>query len=222
MKIARNRKGIALGVVLMAIFVITLLILGAYFANIQEYRLGSNSLLQTRAMSSADYGHAVVYQTWDKSWNTFKNGTTFVRAYTPGDGGIDTVRITKLNNLSFLVVSEGRAGGGVRSGARRRAGMVLRLNMPTINIRAAIMSSGNIAIGGSTTLSGIDSVPAGWNCPPIGAPVAGAIVPKASNFSYGGSCKAMTCIAGVPLLDTTKVASDTNSAAPDAAPPASG
>ncbi|NUQ91752.1 MAG: hypothetical protein HOQ11_12430 [Gemmatimonadaceae bacterium] len=211
MKIARNRKGIALGVVLMAIFVITLLILGAYFTNIQEYRLGNNSLLQTRAMSSADYGHAVVYQTWDKSWNTFKNGTTFVRAYTPGDGGIDTVRITKLNNLSFLVVSEGRAGGGMRSGARRRAGMLLRLNMPTINIRAAIMTSGNLTIGGSTALSGKDSVPAGWSCPPAGAPVAGAIVPKASNFSYGGSCKAMSCIAGTPLLDTTKVASDTNS-----------
>ena len=207
----RNRKGIALGVVLMAIFVITLLILGAYFANIQEYRLGSNSLLQTRAMSSADYGHAVVYQNWDKSWNTFKSGTTFVRAYTPGDGAIDTVRITKLNNLSFLVVSEGRAGGGVRAGARRRAGMLLRLNMPTVNIRAAIMTSGNLTIGGSTALSGKDSVPPGWSCPPAGSAVAGAIVPKASNFSYGGSCKNMSCIAGTPLLDTTKVAADTNS-----------
>ena len=207
----RNRKGIALGVVLMAIFVITLLILGAYFANIQEYRLGSNSLLQTRAMSSADYGHAVVYQNWDKSWNAFKNGTTFVRTYTPGDGGIDTVRITKLNNLSFLVVSEGRAGGGVRSGARRRAAMLYRLNMPTIQIRAAIMSSGNITVGGSTSLSGNDTVPTGWSCPPAGAAVAGAIVPTASKFSYGGSCKAMSCIAGSPLLDTTKVAADTNS-----------
>ena len=208
----RNRKGIALGVVLMAIFVITLLILGAYFANIQEYRLGSNSLLQTRAMSAADYGHGVVYQTWDKSWNVWKPGTTFVRTYTPGDGAIDTVRITKLNALSYLVVSEGRAGGGVRSSARRRAGMLLRLNMPTIQIRAAIMSSGTLAIGGSTTISGKDTVPPGWtNCPPAGAAVAGAIVPTAAQFTSGGSCKQMSCIAGSPLLDTTRVAADTNS-----------
>ncbi|NUQ20770.1 MAG: hypothetical protein HOQ09_07385 [Gemmatimonadaceae bacterium] len=207
----RNRKGMALGVVLMAIFVITLLILAAYFANIQEYRLGNNSLLQTRAMSSADYGHAAVYQGWDKSWNAFKSGTTWVRTYTPGDGGIDTVRITKLNALSFLVVSEGRAGSGVRAGARRRAGMLLRLNMPTIRIRAAIMTSGTIAIGGSTSLSGNDTVPPGWSGCSTGTPVAGAIVPSYSKLTAGGSCRAMTCIAGSPLVDTTKVASDTNS-----------
>jgi hypothetical protein len=194
----------------MAIFVITLLVVGAYFANIQEYRLGSNSLLQTRAMSAADYGHGVVYQTWDKNWNMFKPGTTFVRTYTPGDGAIDTVRITKLNALSFLVVSEGRAGGGVRSGARRRAGMLLRLNMPTIQIKAAIMSSGTLAIGGSTSISGKDTVPPGWNCPAAGAAVAGAIVPTASKFVSGGSCKQMACIAGTPLLDTSYVAADTN------------
>ena len=122
----RNRKGIALGVVLMAIFVITLLILGAYFANIQEYRLGSNSLLQTRAMSSADYGHAVVYQTWDKSWNAFKNGTTFVRAYTPGDGAIDTVDVRLVDHRTHLargIARRADANGGDALGELRTQGI---------------------------------------------------------------------------------------------------
>ena len=53
----RNRKGMALGIVLIAIAVISIMIVGAYFANIQEYRLGTNTLTQARAMSAAEYGH---------------------------------------------------------------------------------------------------------------------------------------------------------------------
>ena len=117
----RNRKGMALGIVLIAIAVISVMIVGAYFANIQEYRLGTNSLTQARAMSAAEYGHGAIYQSWNRQWNAYKAGTTFVRPFAPGDGSIDTVRITKLNALTFLVNSEGRAGLGARGGARRRA-----------------------------------------------------------------------------------------------------
>ena len=59
------------------------------------------------------------------------------------NGGVDTVRITKLNQLSFLVVSEGRAGGqGGQLGSRRRAGMIVRLNLPRYNQPGALVSRG--------------------------------------------------------------------------------
>lgn len=205
-----DRKGMALGLVLMALFVITILILGAHWTSTQEFRLGSNQLVQNRAMSAAEYGHGMVYKDWDRSWNSFRAGTTFVRAYAPGDGSVDSVRVTKLNNLTFLAVSEGRAGTGVRFGARRRAGLLLRLNVPQVSVLGAITTRGTVKIGGSTAINGRDTSFAGWNCPPAGTPTAGVAVPSFSNITFGGGCPGGTCIQGTPLWTTPAAAADTN------------
>ena len=210
MRSTRNRKGIALGLVLIAIAVISVLIVGAYYSNVQEYRLGTNSLTQNRAMTAAEYGHGAIYQNWSRSWNSFRAGTTFVRAYGPGDGSIDTVRVTKLNALSYIVVSQGRSGNGARGGARRRAGLLVRLSVPQVKMLGAITTKGTVKIGGSTTISGQDTSFAGWNCPPAGAPVAGAVVPSFSNISFGGTCPGGACIKGSPLVSVSTVASDSN------------
>lgn len=210
MRSTRERKGMALGLVLMAIAVISVMIVGAYYANMQEYRLGTNNLTQARAMTAAEYGHGAVYQGWSRSWNSFRAGTTFVMPYGPGDGSIDTVRITKLNALSYLIASEGRSGNGPHGGARRRAGLVVRLAVPQVTMLGAITTKGNVKIGGSTSLSGVDTTLAGWNCPPVGAPVAGAVVPALSNLSAGGSCAGYTCIKGTPLVSISAAAADTN------------
>jgi hypothetical protein len=206
----RNRKGMALGLVLIAIAVISVLIVGAYYANVQEYKVATNGTAQNRAMSAAEYGHGAVYQNWNRSWNAFRAGTTFVRPYVPGDGSVDTVRITKLNNLTFLYASEGRSGNGPHGGARRRAALLVRLQVPQVNILGAITTKGTVKIGGSTSISGKDTSFAGWNCPPAGAAVAGAAVPSFSNLAYGGTCSGGTCIQGSPLVTTTPAALDTN------------
>lgn len=211
MRSTHDRKGMALGVVLIAIAVISLMIVGAYFANIQEYRLGSNNLTQARAMTAAEYGQGNIYQNWSRSWNAFKAGTTFVAAYAPGDGSIDTVRVTKLNSLTFLINSEGRSGLGPHGGARRRAGLIVRLQVPQVKILGAITTKGSVKIGGSTSISGTDTSFSGWNCPPAGASVAGAVVPSLSNLSSGGSCGAsFSCIKGSPLVSISTAAMDTN------------
>jgi len=211
MRPPNDRKGMALGIVLIAIAVISVMIVGAYFANIQEYRLGSNTLTQARAMSAAEYGHGAVYQGWDRAWNAYKAGTTFIRPFAPGDGSVDTARITKLNALTFLVNSEGRSGNGPHGGARRRAGMIVRLEVPQVKILGAITTRGTVAIGGSTAINGNDSTIAGWGCPPGGAPVAGAVVPSFSNLTSGGSCgKNYACIQGNPLVSISSAAMDTN------------
>src|ERR687883_1079744 len=108
----RPRTGSALDLVLFPIVLISLLIAGAWFTAMQEFRVGRNSLTQVRALTAAEFGQDSAYSGWDKKWNSFRAGSTFVRAYAPGDGSVDTVRITKLNSLSFLIVSEGRAGSG--------------------------------------------------------------------------------------------------------------
>lgn len=210
MSMHRSRQGFALGVVLLAIAIISVLILGAFLSNLQEHRLARNALTQNRALSAAEHGEGAVYSEWDRAWNSFRSGTTFVRAYAPGDGSVDTTRVTKLNALSYLVVSEGRAGLGTHAGSRRRTASLVRLNIPKVSMLGAITSAGTVKIGGSTTINGRDTTFAGWDCPPAGTPVAGAVVPAYSNLSAGGTCTAWACIQGTPLVSATPVAADTN------------
>ena len=129
--------------------------------------MGRNSLVQQRAFAAAELGLDSAYATWNKSWNSAKTGTTVVLSYSASDGSwVDTVRITRLNQLSFLVVSEGHAGGNqMQIGARRRAGMLIRLNMPRVNQIGALTTKGKVTIGGSTAVNGTDTTFAGWDCP---------------------------------------------------------
>jgi len=208
------RCGFALPAALLAIAIIGAIVAGGYMTAVQDFRMGRNTLAQQRALAVAELGLDTVYSTWNKSWNGVPTGTTSVRTYTFSDGSVDSVRITKLNRLSFLIVSEARAGGqGTQTAARRRAAMLVRLNVPRFNQPGAIISRGTISIGGNTNIYGTDSVYAGWDCPPAGPPTTGALAPAWTNFTFrGNNCKgpAYACITGSPQADTSHIAADTN------------
>jgi hypothetical protein len=208
----RQRRGFALAMALMAIVVIGAMVAGGYLASLQYYRMGRNSLVEQRAMAATELGLDSAYAMWNKAWNTQVVGSVTTLAYRATDGSwVDTVRITKLNQLGLLIVSEGRAGGNSTPiSARRRAGMLVRLDMPNVRQLGALTTRGTVAIGGSTAISGLDTTFSGWNCPPTGTGVAGVAVPSFSNLGYGGNCAAGACISGVPLVSITSVAADTN------------
>ena len=208
----RQRRGFALAMSLLAIIVIGAMVAGGYMAGIQYYRIGRNSLVEQRAMAATELGLDSAYAMWNKSWNTQATGTVTTLAYRAADSSwVDTVRMTKLNQLSLLIVSEGRAGGfATQISARRRAGMLVRLNMPRVNQLGALTTRGTVTIGGSTAINGLDTTFSGWNCPPAGTGVAGVAVPSFSNLAWGGNCPAGACIAGNPSVTVTPTASDTN------------
>jgi hypothetical protein len=209
---SRSRSGFALAMSLMAIVVIGALVAGGYLASVQYYRIGRNSLVERRALAATELGLDSAYAMWSKSWNTLANGTVTMLVYSASDGSwVDTVRITKLNQLGSLIVSEGRAGGyGTQLSARRRVGMLVRLNMPKVNQIGALTTRGTVAIGGSTAILGTDTTLSGWNCPTAGAAIAGVAVPSFSNLTFGGNCTGGTCISGSPIVSVTPTASDTN------------
>jgi hypothetical protein len=210
----RERRGFALALALIAIVVIGAMVASGYLAGVQDFRAGRNAVVQQRAFAAMELGLDSAYASWNKSWNSVKTGTTRVLTYGATDGSwVDTVRVTKLNTLSFLIVSEGRAGNqGTQLGARRRAAMIVRLDMPRINQPGAMVSRGTISIGGNTNIYGTDSVFAGWDCPTAGGAVAGALAPSWSNYTFrGNNCKgpSYACITGTPKADTSVVAADT-------------
>src|SRR5690242_14480494 len=209
---ARQRRGFALALSLMAIVLIGAMVAGGYLAGIQYYRIGRNSLVEQRAIAATELGLDSAYATWNRSWNTQANGTVTTLAYRASDNSwVDTVRMTKLNQVTFLVVSEGYAGGfSTQLTARRRLAMVMKLNMPSVNQVGALTSRGTVTIGGSTAISGLDTTFSGWGCPPAGTGIAGAATSSLSNLSWGGGCTGGTCIAGSPSIKITAAASDTN------------
>jgi Tfp pilus assembly protein PilV len=205
-----RRDGMALFFALGAIVVIGALVTGALLLSTQEYRTGRNTLTQTRALASSEFGLGQAYSAWDKSWNSLDAGTTVARDFAPGDGSANTVRITKLDAYTYLAVSAATSGADMQQGAGRRTSTLVRLNIPDLSVKGAITSAGKVAIGGSTYLSGLDTLPAGWDCTESKKDVAGAAVSSWTKLTAGGKCKDLVCLKGAPLVSIDTTVADTN------------
>lgn len=206
-----RRRGFALTVALVAIVIIGALIVGVFFAATQEYRIGRNTVLQARALTAAEYGLNNIVSTgqWRKSWNNTaivgKVDTTM--PYAPGDGSVDTVRVTYLGNGEFAITSEGRVGTIVGAQARKRLGAVVALNFPNVNLLGALTTRGSTKIGGSSFINGVDDSVGNWNCPPPGAALPGIAIADSTQITTSG-CNSLTCIAGSPKIEQTPLANN--------------
>lgn len=199
-----RRDGFALAVAMFAIVVIGAMIAGAFFASTQEYRVGRNSITQARAMAAAEQGQTAVLADWDREWNaTFSAGETSDWIDVPVDDGAGSsarVRFTRLDPVTFWMISEGIAGGtGRETEARRRTGAVLRLGLPQINFLGALTTRGVTKIGGSSYINGHDSNPTGWSCGTPGESMPGIAINDPSKISTSG-CGDLSCVAGDPKV----------------------
>ncbi len=209
-RLSQRRPGVALALAIGAIVVIGALVAGVFFASTQEYRIGRNSLLETRALTAAEYGmYAMVTSQgsiadsgWNIGWNgVLGNGQMVTRQYTPGGSAVDTVRLTRLNTKDFFLVSEGVAQlpGNTDAQARRRIGALVTLNTPQFNFLGALTSRGATKIGGSSYIDGDEHTYAGWGCPAAGAGLPGLTVEDASQVSTSG-CNSLSCLNGSPKI----------------------
>src|SRR6476661_8796860 len=203
----RNRPGFALAVALAAIVIIGAIITGMFFASTQEYRISRNSAMQARALTAAEYGmnSSMTAGQWVSSWNTAANGLLATKAYTPGDGGIDTVRVTKLNDGQFLITSTGRVGVAKGGQARHRVGALVTLQIPQINMLGALTTRGSAKVGGSSFLNGHDSTITNWNCPPAGPGLPGLVLPDTTKITSAG-CNGFSCVSGTPKIANSPAA----------------
>ena len=169
---AGDRRGFALLVALAALVIIGGLIVGAFFASTQEYRIGRNTVLQSRAMTAAEYGlneTLLMDKVWKSTWADAASGTLVAdkQSFDPGDGSVGQRSVVSLGNGNFLVISEGLAGSSLGAQARKRLGGFARLRAPKFNLRGAITTKGSIKIAGSTEIHGEDTPPNLWSdCPP--------------------------------------------------------
>ena len=204
-RMTSRRRGFALPVAVFAIVIIGALIGGAFFASTQEFRIGSNTIQQARALGAAEFGLNQTQANWNGTWNTtMQRGQ--VRTLTPAtsDGSVATVRVTRLNDQAFLIAAEGRSGQ-----ARRRTAKLLVLNVPQINFLAALTARGGTRIGGSSFIDGTDHTYPGWDCPAPGATKPGIASSDTSQITTSG-CSNYNCIVGDPKVVQDPAAADTN------------
>src|SRR6266536_2856415 len=155
----QSEKGMALMMSLGAIVIIGVLMGGVLFVSTQDYRVGGNTVRATRAAAAAELGLNRVPVDWNLADNNrLKTGDTLKKAYTAPRGATANVIITRLDGPFFWVVSEGYAGGlGSQVSARRRYGVLFRLNMPNMNFMGAITTQGNTTVSGNVTVNGNDA-----------------------------------------------------------------
>ena len=166
----RARPGVALLTALLGVVVITVMIVGGFFATTQEFRGSRNQLVEQRSFAVAEYGLNYEVSSWDRARNlnppapgAMAIGSAVAwRRYVSGD---DTafVTISRLTPTTFWVVSEGRAqmGNGALE-SRRRTSAFVRLAYPTLDASAAITAAGNIDVRGASTITGVNTDPSGW------------------------------------------------------------
>jgi hypothetical protein len=211
----RTRPGFALAIALAAIVIIGAIITGMFFASTQEYRMSRNTALQARALTTSEFGLNSILTVgagnWDPAWNTAANGPVGTIGYASNDGGIDTVRVTKTGDAMFLLTSTGRVGPASGAQSRHRIGAMVTLAIPQLKMLGALTTQGQVKLGGTAFLSGIDSTVPDWGCPPASPGVPGLAMPDTSKLTTVGGCAGLNCIAGTPKVvqDTTAALSST-------------
>jgi hypothetical protein len=198
----------ALPMVLGAIVIVGTLIGGVMYVATQDYRVGANTLNETRASAAAEMGLNRLTTDWDQTKNiTMRVGDTLRKSYTDVGGASVNVFVTRLPGPFFWGVSEAQTrGNSLQYGSRRRYGSLLRLNTPDINFLGAVTAAGNVKVSGNVTVSGNDANPTGWGCTGTLANVPGAVITPTATVTTNGSVVVM----GNPPYTTSSAAADTN------------
>ena len=205
----RNRLGLALPMVLGAITLIGTLIAGVMYLATQDYRVGANTLNESRAESAAEMGLNRLTTDWDQKKNTtMVTGDTLRLNYTDVGGASVNVFVTRLPGPFFWAVSEAQTrGNSLQYGSRRRYGGLFRLNVPAMTILGAVTAAGNVKVSGNVFINGNDSTPPGWtSCTGTKTNVAGAVITPTATVTTSGS----VTVLGNPASTTSSVAADTN------------
>lgn len=205
----RRRGGMALPMVLGAITLIGTLIAGIMYLATQDYRVGANSLNETRADEAAEMGLNRLTTDWDATKNTsMVMGDTTRLTYTDPNGASVSVFVTRLGGPFFWAVSEAQTrGDALQYGSRRRYGSLFRLAIPAVSYLGAVTAAGNVKVSGTVTINGNDVPPTGWAC--TGVPTTnmpGAVISPTASISTSGA----VTVTGNPSYTTSTAATDSN------------
>ena len=185
-----RRRGAALVSALFGVVVLAAIVTGAFFTSNQEFKGGRNQLIEQRAFAVAEFGLNSEVSNWDRGRNVpgamAVGAVDSSRVYV-SSGDTARVRISRLTDKSFWVVSEGSASiGNAKLESKRTTNGYLRLAYPSITPKGAITTAGNVNVQGSALVDGDNHDPAGWGqCAALpGSTVPAIVASPAATVSY--------------------------------------
>jgi hypothetical protein len=212
-------RGFALPAALLTLVVIAALAAGAFFAALQETRMGRNERLAEAAFDAAEAGLSVVLARGRAgAWSALEAGDSVtVAERLPGGSGGFEATVLRLNGRLFLLRSAGSDAGGRTS---RTLAMLARASAVGERFTAALSVAGGVGIGTGASVEGRDTDPPGWTgCDTAGRDtVAGLALPQGTTLLVPASCAGESCIGGAPpvrrdsLLRVAGVLTDGDSA----------
>jgi hypothetical protein len=205
-----ERRGMALAIAILAIVVVGALVSGSFYMSMSDYRLGRNSLPQARSLTVAEYGQNEVLREW---WNVNAGsiaigGSSVEMSYATAGNGTAKVRVSRLQQNLFAITSDGGAGAAsIGSDARRRTGLLIRLELPVMDMLGALTTRGASKVGGSSFIDGNDYTPPGQTCGPAQPAKPGLVLPDSTLITYSG-CPNQNCLSGDPKVEENSAAAD--------------
>jgi hypothetical protein len=189
-------RGIALVASVFVLVVVAALVAGLFFAALQEFRIGQNNVQAERAFDAAEAGLDATLARWDAARlnRLATNETAGFSGSLPGGTGDYTGIVQRLNAQLFLIKSTGQDGSGA---SQRTLGVLARASPFPLAVAAALAASGQVTIGASGLVDGVDRTPEGWSCPTPRDTVAGVLLGDIRRLSLVG-CAAEGCIRGNP------------------------
>ncbi len=183
----RDRRGVALMVVIVATVVVGVMAAGAVFVGMQEQRMGEGVRRVGKAVGIAEGGAVEALDSWNWGANNntalYPTGTIVVPS-TPAPGGTGVYQAVafRLTNQMYLLDVTGRdsssaTGNAPENGARGRIGILTRVVPLPVTIKAALTLGGPVTFGGGNVfVQGADNVPPGWTGCPTGVPAMAGVV----------------------------------------------
>lgn len=191
---------------------IGVLIGGVFFFSTQEARIANGAMTQERAFRAAELGLNTAVSKWDNAaMSGLATGAVVTQVYdSSAQGWVDTVRITKVNQTTFNLVSSATAGSGTRGYARKRTGLTVRIATADFKFLGALTVRGATKIGGSSYITGFDSNPSTWSdCPAPSDTMPGIAIASQSDITTAG-CSDFSCVYGSPKILQDPAAADTS------------
>ena len=197
-------RGFALPVTIFALALMAVMITGAIFTSRQESRISKATESSALAFYLTERGINETIMNWDPA--AFASMTTFSSvsvADTVGAGHWN-VDVTKLGDRLFLLSSLGTVTrGGLLAGSEHRQALMARMEILDIDPPAALVTRGEVRVGGTAEIHGSDQVPLAWSgwCAPGTNHKPGVLNPDSTDVSTFGAGQ----ITGTPAVqqDTT-------------------
>jgi hypothetical protein len=207
MRASHRERGFALAGAVFALVIIAALVAGAFFAARQELSVGRNTQTFQRAFDAAEAGLDNTIATWNVgTLNSIAIGdSTTLGGTLPNNGGSYRAVVRRLNDELFLIRSVGQDPSG---GAQRSLAALTRLQRIEMDFNASLTTRGDLKIGGSSFIDGVDQNPTGWSCP-LGAldTLPGILTKDSSQISTSG-CGGYNCVRGDPKIEEDPTIND--------------